>query len=188
MIQLLGNNPVVPEWTATTGWGMAAEEKASVGKIALANYQSHRVIEWPGLKRTTMIIQLQPPAMCRVTNHQTRLPRAFFPKGGHQGMGSGGCNTGKENHEEWLLQHMKQTTRSKNRPIAILTFHRDPSSSWLQIAERSTDTRTHAGSISRAPDLVVSAVTGLDALIPTAATCQPLLPPVWAQANGHTNI
>ena len=35
-----------------------------------------RIIEWPGLKRTTTIIQFQPPAMCRVTNHQTRLPRA----------------------------------------------------------------------------------------------------------------
>ena len=36
----------------------------------------HRIIEWPGLKRTTMIIEFQPPAMCRVANHQTRLPRA----------------------------------------------------------------------------------------------------------------
>ena len=36
-----------------------------------------RIIEWPGLKRTTVIIQLQhPPAMCKVANHQTRLPRA----------------------------------------------------------------------------------------------------------------
>ena len=35
---------------------------------------NHRIIEWPGLKRTTMIIEFQ--AMCRVTNHQTRLPRA----------------------------------------------------------------------------------------------------------------
>ena len=33
-------------------------------------------IEWPGLKRTTIIMQFQPPAMCRVANHQTRLPRA----------------------------------------------------------------------------------------------------------------
>jgi len=36
----------------------------------------HRIIEWPGLKRTTMIIEFEPPAMCRVANHQTRLPRA----------------------------------------------------------------------------------------------------------------
>ena len=36
----------------------------------------HRIIEWPGLKRTTMIIWFQPPAMCRVTNQQPRLPRA----------------------------------------------------------------------------------------------------------------
>ena len=33
-------------------------------------------IEWPGLKRITTIIWFQPPATCRVTNHQTRLPRA----------------------------------------------------------------------------------------------------------------
>ena len=32
--------------------------------------------EWPGLKRTTVIISSQPPAMCRVANQQPRLPRA----------------------------------------------------------------------------------------------------------------
>ena len=37
---------------------------------------NHRTIGWPGLKRTTMLIQFQPPAMCRVTNQQPRLPRA----------------------------------------------------------------------------------------------------------------
>jgi len=36
----------------------------------------HRITEWPGLKRSTMLIQFQPPAMCRVANQQTRLPRA----------------------------------------------------------------------------------------------------------------
>jgi len=40
----------------------------------------HRIIEWitegPGMKRTTMLIQFQPPAMCRVANQQPRLPRA----------------------------------------------------------------------------------------------------------------
>ena len=35
----------------------------------------HRITEWPGLKRTTMIISFQPPAVCRVTDHQTRLSR-----------------------------------------------------------------------------------------------------------------
>jgi len=35
----------------------------------------HRIIEWPGLKMTTVIIWFQPPAMCRVANHQFRLPR-----------------------------------------------------------------------------------------------------------------
>ena len=36
----------------------------------------HRVIKRPGLKRTTVTIQFQPPAMCSIANHQTRLPRA----------------------------------------------------------------------------------------------------------------
>ena len=34
------------------------------------------ITEWPGLKRTTMITYFQPPAAWRVTNQQTRLPRA----------------------------------------------------------------------------------------------------------------
>ena len=38
--------------------------------------ESRRIIEWPGLKRTTVIISFQPPAMCRVANQQPRLPRA----------------------------------------------------------------------------------------------------------------
>jgi len=37
---------------------------------------NHSVIEWPGLERTTMLIEFQPPAMCRVANQQPRLPRA----------------------------------------------------------------------------------------------------------------
>ena len=37
---------------------------------------SQCIIEWPGLKRTTVIIEFQPPATYRVANHQTRLPRA----------------------------------------------------------------------------------------------------------------
>jgi len=41
-----------------------------------ACFVMHRIIEWPGVKRTTVIIWFQPPAMCRVANHQTRLPRA----------------------------------------------------------------------------------------------------------------
>jgi len=42
----------------------------------LPAWHLHRIIEWPGLKRTTVITQFHPPAMCRVTNHQTRLSRA----------------------------------------------------------------------------------------------------------------
>jgi len=34
----------------------------------------HRTIEWPGLKRPTVLIPF--PAMCRVANQQPRLPRA----------------------------------------------------------------------------------------------------------------
>jgi len=37
---------------------------------------SHRTIERPGLQRTTVLIEFQPPAVCRVSNHQPRLPRA----------------------------------------------------------------------------------------------------------------
>jgi len=35
-----------------------------------------KVIERPGLKRTTMLVEFQPPAMCRVTNPHSRLPTA----------------------------------------------------------------------------------------------------------------
>ena len=35
----------------------------------------HRAIGWPGLKRITVVIPFQPPAVCRVTNQQPRLPR-----------------------------------------------------------------------------------------------------------------
>ena len=41
-----------------------------------ATQASHRITEFPGLKRTTVIIEFQPPAMCKVTSHQTRLPGA----------------------------------------------------------------------------------------------------------------
>jgi len=38
--------------------------------------ENHSIIEWPGLQRTIVLIEFQPPAMCRVANQQTRLPRA----------------------------------------------------------------------------------------------------------------
>ena len=44
--------------------------------VAGVESKNHRIIEWPGLKRTTVTIWFQPPAMCRVAKHQTRLPRA----------------------------------------------------------------------------------------------------------------
>jgi len=44
--------------------------------LKTAQTQNHGMIEWPGLKRPTMLIQFQPPAMCRVANQQPRLPRA----------------------------------------------------------------------------------------------------------------
>ena len=46
-------------------------EKGIMQKVSLQS-----IIQWPGLKRTTMIIRFQPPAMCRAANQQTRLPRA----------------------------------------------------------------------------------------------------------------
>ena len=36
----------------------------------------HSIIEWPGLKRPQCSSCFSPPAMCRVANQQTRLPRA----------------------------------------------------------------------------------------------------------------
>ena len=36
----------------------------------------YRTTEWSGLKRATMLIWFQPPAVCRAVNQQTRLPRA----------------------------------------------------------------------------------------------------------------
>ena len=38
--------------------------------------ENHRTTEWPGLKKTTMLIPFQPPAVFRVSNQQTRQPRA----------------------------------------------------------------------------------------------------------------
>jgi len=41
----------------------------------------HGMIEWPGLKRTTMLISFQPPAMCKIANQQTRLPQSHIQPG-----------------------------------------------------------------------------------------------------------
>ena len=54
------------------------QQKWMVNREWIQGIAVHRVIEWPGLQRTTMLIQFQPPAMCRVANHRTRLPRATF--------------------------------------------------------------------------------------------------------------
>ena len=57
------------QWVLSWCWGCS--------KMGTDPALSHGIIiEWPGLKRTTVIIEFQPPAMCRVANHQTRLPRA----------------------------------------------------------------------------------------------------------------
>lgn len=47
-------------------------------------------------------------------------------------MGAGARDTGEENQEEWFLQHMKQTSKSKNHPTTTHIYHVDLSSSWLQ--------------------------------------------------------
>ena len=47
--------------------------RAALGPLLLT-YTVHRITEWPGLQRTTMLIQFQPPAMCRIANQQPRLP------------------------------------------------------------------------------------------------------------------
>jgi len=50
----------------------------TVGWMKLSSRRNHRITEWPGLKRTTMLNWFQPPAMCRVANQQPRLPRATY--------------------------------------------------------------------------------------------------------------
>ena len=49
---------------------------APQGKGEAVVMVDHRIIQWPGLKSTTVLIQFQPPAVCRVSNQQPRLPRA----------------------------------------------------------------------------------------------------------------
>jgi len=57
-------------------WLLQTEVKDAVPVLRLRMRNFHRTIEWRGLKRPTMLIQFQPPAMCRVANQQPRLPRA----------------------------------------------------------------------------------------------------------------
>ena len=59
-------SPYLPQEGEQCGWPTQVSTINSISAI----------IEWPGLKRTTMIISFQTPAVCRVSNHQTRLPRA----------------------------------------------------------------------------------------------------------------
>ena len=42
--------------------------RAASGLVLPTGWRNHGIIEWPGLKRTTMIIQFQPP--CYVQGHQ----------------------------------------------------------------------------------------------------------------------
>jgi len=44
--------------------GPSRNEQSSHTFLNQEVFKNHRIIEWPGLKRTTMIIQFQPPAMC----------------------------------------------------------------------------------------------------------------------------
>ena len=56
---------------------MHHENALSVTKRTVFCYsRDHRIIERPVLKRTTMIISFQPPAVYRIANQQPRLPRA----------------------------------------------------------------------------------------------------------------
>ena len=77
----LCRQPAVLDGETHVLWGL--EKKADLprkqlsctGQCVHTSFSYHR-IEWPGLERTTTIIRFQPPAMCRVANQQTRLPRA----------------------------------------------------------------------------------------------------------------
>lgn len=64
-------------------WNQSEADVESVRKGSIpwegsyTEQRNYRTIGWPEMKRTILIIKFQPPpAMCRVTNHLTRLPRA----------------------------------------------------------------------------------------------------------------
>ena len=57
--------------SADSHWTLAPQQISTVPE-----FENHRIVEWPGLKKTTMTISFQPHAMCRVADNQTRLPRA----------------------------------------------------------------------------------------------------------------
>jgi len=45
--------------------------------------ENHRIIEWPGLKSTTVITDFLPPAMCRVANHELLVQDCVQTSFGH---------------------------------------------------------------------------------------------------------
>ena len=67
----------------------------------------HRITEWPGLQRTTVLIQFQPPAMCRVANQQPRLPRAT------SSLASNACRDGASTASLGKLLPFHSTSSSK---------------------------------------------------------------------------
>jgi len=79
-------NSANPRYASISPAGAHQKYISSIGSLLITEWEKerpawclihhHGIIEWPGLKRTTMIIQFQPPDMCRVANQQTRLPTA----------------------------------------------------------------------------------------------------------------
>ena len=61
------------EWTNLCRLPLVLLEAGCNGKTS---WENHRITAWLGLKRTTMLTSFQPTAMCRLANHQPRLPRA----------------------------------------------------------------------------------------------------------------
>ena len=47
-----------------------------LGNLNSVEFQDHRIVEWLGWKGPQWSSSFHPSALCRVTNHQTRLPRA----------------------------------------------------------------------------------------------------------------
>ena len=92
----------------------------------------HRIIEWPGLKGPTVLIQFQPPAVCRVTNQQPRLPRAtsslaWMPPGmGHPQPPWATCSVRHHPLGEKLPPHIQPKpplSQFKTIPPCPITIH-----------------------------------------------------------------
>ena len=90
----------------------------------------HRIIEWPGLKRTTMIIEFQPP--CYVQGHQPpdQAAQSHIHDVRDEGMeeGKGGGKGGSKGERQRSHLHMYLHGESFSLPDLTFSKARSPSS------------------------------------------------------------